>query len=63
MDGRLPSHAWFIGFTQSRDTPRGAAPRGKVYAIAAIVEYGGSGGATAGPVVKRIAEYLLSRDQ
>ncbi len=63
VDGRLPSHAWFIGFTQSRRTPRGAAPHGKVYAIAAIVEYGGSGGATAGPVVKQIAEYLLSHEE
>jgi penicillin-binding protein 2 len=56
---RLPSHAWFIGFTQPKNTPRGQQPRGKVYAIAVIIEFGGSGGAVAGPVVKKIAEYLL----
>lgn len=59
---KLPSHAWFIGFTQKADTPRGDTPRGKVYAIAVLVEYGGSGGHTASPVAKRIAEYLL-RDE
>ncbi|RMF77888.1 MAG: hypothetical protein D6744_10800, partial [Planctomycetota bacterium] len=62
-NGKLPSHAWFIGFTQSRDTPNGGRPRGKVYAIGVIVEYGGSGGRVAGPVAKRIAEYLLARDE
>jgi len=61
INDKLPSHAWFIGYTQPRDTPRGAVPHGKVYAIAAIVEYGGSGGAAAGPVVRDIAEYLVQR--
>jgi cell division protein FtsI/penicillin-binding protein 2 len=56
---RLPSHAWFIGYTQPASTPRGDRPQGKVYAIAVIIEFGGSGGATAGPVAKKIAEYLL----
>ncbi len=56
---RLPAHAWFIGYTQSADTPVGAAPRGRVYAIAVLIEFGGSGGRVAGPVAKRIAEMLL----
>ncbi len=59
---RLPSHAWFIGFTQPADTPRGARPRGKVYAISVVIEFGGSGGRVAGPVVKEIAEYLVGED-
>lgn len=57
---KLPAHAWFIGFTQDESTPRGAAPRGQTYAIAAIVEYGESGGRVAGPIVRQIAEYLVS---
>ena len=61
--GKLPSHAWFIGFTQSKSTPKGEWPRGKVYAISVIVEYGGSGGRVAGPVAKRIAEYLLTHEE
>jgi len=55
----LPAHAWFIGYTQSADTPRGAPPRGRSYALSVIIEYGGSGGRVAGPVAKRIAELLL----
>jgi penicillin-binding protein 2 len=56
---RLPSHAWFIGYTQPTTTPRGERPSGKVYAIAVLVEFGGSGGSVAGPVARKIAEYLL----
>lgn len=72
-DGKLPAHAWFIGYTQSADTPKGgaplgamigetgnAAPRGRCYAIAVLVEFGGSGGRVAGPPAKAIAEMLLS---
>ncbi|MBU0618324.1 MAG: hypothetical protein KKI02_11445 [Planctomycetes bacterium] len=57
-DGKLPTHAWFIAYTQSKDTPRGAAPRGRSYAISVIIEFGGSGGKIAGPVAKAIAELL-----
>ena len=57
-DGKLPAHAWFIAYTQSKDTPRGAAPRGRSYAISVIIEFGGSGGKIAGPVAKAIAELL-----
>lgn len=59
-DGKLPSHAWFIGFTQSADTPRGAEPRGRVYAISVLIEYGGSGGHVAAPAAKSIAEAALA---
>jgi hypothetical protein len=61
-EDKLPSHAWFIGWTQSAETPRGEAPRGRVYAIAVIIEYGSAGGREAGPVAKRIAEALLRRE-
>lgn len=57
-DGKLPAHAWFIAYTQSKDTPRGAVPRGRSYAISVIIEFGGSGGKVAGPVAKGIAEML-----
>jgi cell division protein FtsI/penicillin-binding protein 2 len=56
---KLPAHAWFIGFTQPKTTARGGVPQGKVYAIAVLVEYGGSGGRVAAPVAREIAEYLL----
>ena len=58
-EGDLPSHAWFIAYTQSKETPRGAPPRGRSYAISVIIEYGGSGGKVAGPVAKAIAEMLV----
>lgn len=55
----VPAHAWFIGFTQPAATPRGHRPSGRVYGISVVVEFGGSGGAVAGPVVRKIAEHLL----
>ncbi len=55
----LPSHAWFVGFTQAASTPPGGPPRGPVYAVSVIIEFGGSGGRVAGPVAKQIAEYIL----
>jgi len=60
---RLPSHAWFIGYTQPADTPPGARPADAIYAISVLVEYGGSGGRVAGPVAKEIAEYLVESVQ
>ncbi|MEP0848668.1 MAG: hypothetical protein HRF50_17825 [Phycisphaerae bacterium] len=59
---KLPAHAWFTGYTQPARTPRGARPRGSVYAISVIIEFGGSGGNVAGPVAKRIAELLLQAE-
>lgn len=58
-DEPLPSHAWFLGFTQAADTPRGRPPQGKSYAICVLVEFGGSGGRVAAPVAKRVAEWLV----
>lgn len=59
LEDKLPSHAWFIGYTQPTSTKRGAAPLGRVYAISVIVEYGMGGGKVAAPVAKRVAERLL----
>jgi cell division protein FtsI/penicillin-binding protein 2 len=56
---KLPAHAWFIGYTQSAATPRGAPPRGPAYAISVLIEFGGGGGRVAAPVARRIAERLL----
>jgi penicillin-binding protein 2 len=62
-DQRPPAHAWFMGFTQRADTPRGAKPRADhCYAIAVLIEYGGSGGQVAAPVAQRIADWLLTHD-
>jgi len=48
--GTPPTHAWFAGFAPFGD------PR---IALAVIVEYGGSGGATAGPVGRAVFQALL----
>ena len=44
-------HAWFVGLVG----PRGATA---LYAISVIVEYGGSGGRTAGPIANQIIRAL-----
>jgi cell division protein FtsI/penicillin-binding protein 2 len=62
-EGESIAHAWYMAYTQPASTPRGAAPQGPVYAISTVIEFGGSGGRVAGPVVKKIAEYLLEREQ
>lgn len=62
-EDKLPSHAWFIGFTQSKSTPIGDTPRGSVYAISVLIEFGASGGHVAAPVAKEIAEAALSNEQ
>ena len=51
-----------MGYTQIAETPPGARPRGRCYAIAVLVEFGASGGRSAGPVAKQIAELLVARD-
>ena len=58
-EGELPSHAWFIGFTQEPGTPRGARPEGRCYALAVLVEYGGGGGAVAGPIARDLTRCLF----
>ncbi len=55
----VPAHAWFIGYTQPCSTPRGERPAGRSYAISVVVEFGGSGGAVAAPVARKIAEEVL----
>ncbi len=62
VDGELPAHAWFIGYTQPKGTPRGTAPNDGAYAVAVIIEYGGSGGRVAGPVAKAIAEIVMEEE-
>ncbi len=59
---KLPAHAWFIGYTQRRETKIGARPTGRVYAIAVLIEYGGSGGQVAAPAARDIIDALLERE-
>jgi cell division protein FtsI/penicillin-binding protein 2 len=48
--GKVPTHAWFAGYASYRQ------PK---IAVAVLIEYGGSGGHTAGPAAKRIFEALM----
>lgn len=48
--GEVPTHAWFAGYAPY-DRP--------TIALAVIIEYGGGGGATAGPAAKAIFEELM----
>ncbi|MBK9129013.1 MAG: hypothetical protein IPM13_14600 [Phycisphaerales bacterium] len=57
---KLPAHAWFMGYTQQANTPRGGAPRGRSLAISVLIEFGGGGGRIAAPAAKQIAEYMLT---
>ncbi|MEW6251366.1 MAG: penicillin-binding transpeptidase domain-containing protein [Planctomycetota bacterium] len=59
---KMPSHAWFVGYTQPAGMRPGARPVGGAYAIAVILEYGGSGGHVAAPVARQIAECVLERE-
>ena len=52
-----PTHAWFVGLVGRGDVNH-AEPR---YVIAVIVEYGGSGGRTAGPVANEIIRALQTQ--
>jgi cell division protein FtsI/penicillin-binding protein 2 len=58
--GEHHSHAWFGGYMQPR-LPRGGADWSAEphIAFAALVEFGGSGGRTSGPLAKRIASAVL----
>lgn len=58
--GEHHSHAWFAGYLQARH-PDGSPdwsvePR---IAFAALVEFGGSGGRTSGPLAKKVASAVL----
>lgn len=48
--GKIPTHAWFAGYAPYRH------PK---IALAVVVEHGGSGGRTAGPVARQVFEALL----
>ncbi len=50
-DAKTPTHAWFAGFAPAGD------PK---IALALVLEYGGSGGQTAGPVARSIFEALMN---
>lgn len=52
--GKVPTHAWFAGYAPYQN------PR---IALAVIVEYGGGGGHTAGPVARDIFEALQACPQ
>jgi cell division protein FtsI/penicillin-binding protein 2 len=48
---KVPTHAWFAGFAPYRE------PK---IALAVVIEYGGGGGATAGPAAKAVFQALLA---
>ena len=52
--GKVPTHAWFAGFVPYKN------PK---IALAVIVEYGGGGGHTAGPVAQAIFQALQESPQ
>ncbi len=59
-EGENFSHAWFGGFLQAVDT--GGQPvwaKEPRIAFAILVEFGGSGGRTSGPLAKRVAAEVL----
>lgn len=61
-EGERFSHAWFGGFLQPRT--RSGAPDWDAeppFAFAALVEFGGSGGRTSGPLAAKIAKTVLER--
>ncbi|MCH8251186.1 MAG: hypothetical protein IID36_01900, partial [Planctomycetes bacterium] len=58
--GERYSHAWFGGFLQRKDAsgqPDWAVPPRVSFAV--LVEFGGSGGRTAGPIARKVAALLL----
>ncbi len=60
LDGERHSHAWFGGYLQPLETSGqpdwSREPR---IAFAVLVEFGGSGGRTSGPLAKRVAAELV----
>lgn len=74
-DGKLYTHAWFVGYLQplgaqvGRAVPDGAGvgpsptyelDRQPPIAFSVLVEFGGSGSRTAAPIGKRVAETILA---
>mgnify|MGYP001559010717 CR=1 FL=1 len=59
-EGEHHSHAWFGGYLQPVDEAgRADLHRPAPIAFALLVEYGGSGGQTAGPTAKRMADAIF----
>jgi len=59
-EGERYSHAWFAGYLQAVDAdhqPDWSLPSRVAFAV--IVEFGGSGGRTSGPIARRIAATIL----
>jgi penicillin-binding protein 2 len=54
-----PSHAWFIGFVQPKSDGSFRTNARPAIAFAVMIEYGGSGGRTAGPVAAEIVRILI----
>ena len=55
------SHAWFAGFLQALDVTGGPDwSREPRIAFAVLVEFGGSGGRTSGPLAKRVADEAIA---
>jgi hypothetical protein len=54
-----PSHAWFIGFVQPKSDGSFRTNARPSIAFAVMIEYGGSGGRTAGPVAAQIVRTLI----
>ena len=52
---RTLSHGWFVGVVSGEDE----AGRPREYAIAVLVRWGGSGGATAGPIANQVILALM----
>jgi len=48
----VEAHSWFIGFADAGDGPE--------VAVAALVENGGDGGSTAGPIAREVMQAVLS---
>lgn len=53
-DGSLAPHAWYVGFIEEEEMP---------YAIAVVVENGGSGGSVAAPIARRVLEKAIELDK
>lgn len=59
---RKHSHAWFIAFIQpKRSNGRPDWTRQSRIAIAVLLEFGGSGGRSSGPLCRNVAELIIDR--
>ncbi len=59
-DGKLYTHAWFVGYLQPLGSDgKPDETRKPTIALSVLVEFGGSGSRTAAPIGKRVAETIL----